>query len=458
MSPTVLLGGQQGVGVHPFGSDYPFVKPSDDIKGLIVDAALSYAFRDVKLPLRLKYVYGLGPQFSDSSVLPSGPVHAVHPVDIWIVDADDNTVFDSVDATYYAQRQWSDRFKIHRWQTDNGVASIVQRTAFSELDDVRYIPLEIEPENGILDERVGHMAPERINSISVDANTLAAGNLDLVAGYNADLVLSPQVFTPGGRFVRQATINLEPGGGLGRFPGCEDTDLVIRSLNGIPPNAQGGAILSATDCYWISVPGTLDGGEVTPTPASLQLHNDCSPCCQCEDYVNVYTAMSNLVGIYRKLGVNASQVRDDYSAMKERWNDDKVCRANGPLRLHALARRGGLLDITISYCNFLSGCRGDLTITIEFSYNVSGQSMAALPDYAFIQTIHYPFPQPYTLTGDWPEYVAYWDQTEQGKASRLRFVMQAAHPADGDVITITVTAVHATNGTTVVSNFYALIP
>ena len=154
--------------------------------------------------------------------------------------------------------------------------------------------------NAELDARTYQRVPARVRSITVGMQTITGPNIKLVNGYNLNLAVTPVAGDDGGRNQQQVAIRANPGDGLGVYPGCGDVVLPITQINNSNPDSNGRFILSTDSCYRlqrpstvvstsprevaISVPDTTEAKSL----ATLQLFNDCGPCCSCQDYENVY--------------------------------------------------------------------------------------------------------------------------------------------------------------------------
>ena len=84
------LGGR-GIGVNPEGTDYPFVDPNEDVRGILADAFLAHEVREVELPLRLfkmvNFDAALPGSCSSSSSLSSSSSSSATRADVIIKDA-----------------------------------------------------------------------------------------------------------------------------------------------------------------------------------------------------------------------------------------------------------------------------------------------------------------------------------------------------------------------------------
>jgi hypothetical protein len=465
--------GRAGIGVMQTmtGRDYPFVKPSADIRYLIADLSFSYEdpsdYTNVtpyELPLSVAWLYGLGCEPADKPLWAPDPENAA---EIILKDAAGETVFDSTIADY-TTTEWGN-YRIHDWRTETAVLRLVEYVAWppSGAPEPRDYAEHIEPENGILDARAIQRIPKRVKSLRVVLDQFTGTNVDMVGGYNVDL--TPTVPTPdvGGRNVTQITIDGSPGGGDGIFPGCVEADLFIRSINGIRPNQTGDFLMAATDCYWIRQPTSvvnLSPMTVRPTieldenSGHLQLGNDCGPCCSCDDYVDTVRYLNRTWLEGKRLGAIFESSRSTYHDNRERWNEAKECLEKRPLRLNMVAQACPFLDVVAQYCNQTDDCVKDVTLVIRFRTTPEilpngtdeegeepdmtdpvpdkpddiNEAVKVVCGYTTIKTND--GTAKYTLDGSWSEYRAYFDAINPFASVFVKFRLE--FPNDGRAVPV----------------------
>jgi hypothetical protein len=416
----ILPTGGKGTGVEANGSNFPFVQPSPDIQGLLADLWLSHEVRDVALPLRVTSLVGFQAAFDG---LPSA-------AQITIVDANDVVIFNSV-ASNYHWKEWSDRLRVHEWLFNDRVCRAVQHKATA--DPVPPWPDEITPINGVLDERASELMPERLLTLSV-ANTPAssvdnipvAGEITFINGWNVNIASAP--YQEPLRNTTSMTFSADPGGGPGRYPGCQSPDIVIRKIGGVGPDKNGNFTLAAGNCYFVRQPITIDGITAVPTPAMLDLGNDCGPCCDCDAYVNVQRAILNLEAKLRATAAEAEATRDEYTAAVARWNDQKDCRANQALQVTGIGSALTYVDIGVAICNTTSTCLTDVKMDLTVISDPP-EDWQVVPGTTFIQTTGGKIP--YKMGGTPPVLTATHDAIDpasQGKIFiRVKFGSGLAH-------------------------------
>jgi hypothetical protein len=452
--------GGRGIGVNPEGIDYPFVDPADDTQGLLADIYLAHEFHSVELPLRVTQLQGLDVNFGQT---PPSPTGHPHTADIIIKDANDVVIFDSAAATYYTNVNFGARLTIHEWRiTNTSICRVVQHTKFEDDEDVKTWPHTIIPTRGILDERVSQLLPKRIQSLTANPSTFR-DRVGLIGGYNVNLYMGvdprpdPQVpnVTPllpvgienvplsGGRAATRVTISADPGDGDGRFNDCDELDLGIRTINGIPPSSGGDFQLTASQCYWLRRPCVLDDdgtiivalpdNEIPAGPgltsSTLQMGNDCGPCCECADYVRTYKGVTLIHDEFKDIGRRAEVSRDIYKENIERWIESKSCRADTPTRLNVVTTAttaSVFLDISGSICNTTDTCMFGVDLNFDLDALCSLNATAPTPIVSNVtRTLSCNRQRiPYVLQGTYPAYSAHWEWLGSGCSVDVKFRLQ----------------------------------
>jgi len=453
--------GRQGLGVvqPQSGTDYPLVGvPSLDIRYLLADASLVYddpadytpSLIEYCPPFRIKWLHGLG------TVATPHPKHfpaPTHDVDIIVVDCNNCVVFDSTKATTFFSEQWTDRLAVYGWETDEATMFIVVHTKWAETADPDMTPIEYEdeitPDSATLDERAVERRPKRVKSFTVVLDNYTRTEVDFVEGFNMDITSDGEFDRGNGlRLAQRVLFDASPGNGLGIFPGCEPDPLVIRRINNIGPTTQGDFYLAANDCYYARQPSTIiqsDPRIALPTPAMLQVGNDCGPCCPCEDYVETAEYMNRIRDKYDALGRQYENIRDQYHENRDRWLDSKCCFERFPLRLVVQPQICPYLDIGAQFCNLTDYCVGglELKICVEIvgaessssSISVSFPSSSSVcqsiseevPGFTHIRGQSYKSPrrtsetERYEMGGKHPCYLSYWDAVEAAQSVWVRF-------------------------------------
>ena len=253
---------------NPFGGNYPFIEPSNDIKGLVYDAYVSYydPTLNYKLPLR---IFSIGPN------------------SVCIKDADDTILFDGE----LSRTDWSNEYGILQGKSGSVVVSIIISNAITDT---------IEPEHGELCLRCVYTMPKHVTSIKVDDKTLK-GNVNLEYGHNIDLNFD----IDRDEEVRHNTIiqlDAAPGLGLGKVKRTCTSDYapVVNSINGIEPDEHGDVPFMGDDCMVI----------MHVRPHGFSVADGCTPCCECEDFTKAGKTLDELINNYYKQGATSEAARD----------------------------------------------------------------------------------------------------------------------------------------------------
>jgi hypothetical protein len=211
-----------------------------------------------------------------------------------------------------------------------------------------------------------------------------------------------------------------------------------------------------SDCYWMERPGTLTSTtprEVTVTPAALKMHNDCTPCCKCEDFVATKQTIDLIYADYVVLGSDSEDIRDIYSLNRTRWNQDKACREANPQRLVVSVTGGCHVGIGYVFCHMSETCKKPLVVTFTFTstgHNPLGLPLDKVLDVRQVPGVgrkndtESPRMTSYVLSGTYPTLVAHWTILNVNQSARLSFLLKACDALDGDSLTVTVNTVFGT--------------
>tara|TARA_Y100001973_G_C5208056_1_gene343158 strand:+ start:2868 stop:4442 length:1575 start_codon:yes stop_codon:yes gene_type:complete len=479
------LGGR-GISVNPEGTDYPFVDPDDDVRGVLADAFVAHEVRTAVLPLRLVKMTNFdaalpcSSESSESSESTSSSA-AVDRADVLITDDVGQIICDTSLLTdaHYRQTDFGTRFRIHEWiQEDDTVGGqrafvcrVVQHTAFEDEEDVHCIPNVLTPTSNVLDERVSQLLPKRIRSITVNTVKLRE-RIRITNGYNTRLFQGsdtrtttaaaiPTSVLPSPRFPFQdsakilrnkqrVTISANPGDGLGVFPGCPELDVILRRINGVSPQGRvhadgtpyanaGNFLLGAEKCYYVRQPTSLINNKAIPSNATLRVGNDCGPCCECVEFANTYKAMKRLWDRFKTLGSRSEAVRNMYQDNMDRWTSQKSCREGRPLRL-AMDQSFGSDVLIVStagaICNSSDECITNVQLHVCFSCPETGDSLAdsssvteptvgpLVCNSSISSSGGGGSRTPYQPEGEWPCYTFNWNEVDPGHAVNFRMQMR----------------------------------
>jgi hypothetical protein len=422
---NILPDGGRGTGPNPYGSDYPFVAPSADVRHLLADAYIAHAYDAAVPPLRLTRLAGFDAAFEGVDAR----------CDVEVRDAADVLVFDSTTASRYRSTPFGARLKVHEWYAPDVACRVVQHTAFGDAAAVVAFPAVLTPADGRLDGRVSEVMPRRVTLVGdPETGVSAAGDLVFANGYNTTMDI--RAARRGLRVITQVTWAAEPGSGLGRYPGCAEPELVLRSVNKIRPADDGDFQLGAGGCYWVRRQTVASGTPrvTVPVPGTLHIGNDCGPCCECADFVAVQRAILRTWGRFVAIAGDAQAARDAFRTVVDRWKQEKAC-VDARVVTVALAPFGGeFVEVVVGVCNHTRECLFDTTVTLTAVTAIPGGG--SIPAGATrISTIAGGL-VPYQLRGVWPTLVGYFDAVQAMASGTIRTRLQVPAATPGSMITV----------------------
>lgn len=386
--PTLAGNGRESIAVDqpPAGSYFPFQPyPADNLELLVADFYLEYDDESCNFsrPFHVTALWGFG-EINNS---PPASYTPVHDYEILVEDDNGLTVFDSRNATSLYTDDWDGRLTTVEWRSSTAVGRLVFHTAWGPDDEVINFKKWIETD-AKLDDRALLRLPSRVRSIRVGATTISGDSLSLEEGYNFSMSIQEQDLVDGGRFVTPILMRAESGDGVGRFPGCEEVSTAIRTINNIGGDNTGnfrieteGRRDSELSCLRIYQPSAITSTsprQASVTGATLELANDCAPCCDCEDFVSVYKALSSIWNNYKEMGQDAEEARDQHAANIDRWNEQKECREAKAGRLVTVGGNGCQITVASMMCNVCDDCQVDIRLRFTFE-TFRGGSPTSLP-------------------------------------------------------------------------------
>lgn len=385
------------------GTNYPFVKPSADIEYLLADLFVSFddLSDEVVNPLRVQWLYNFhgGP----SGPAPPGAPTPTHPREIVIVDANDLVVFDSTQTATYNESTWDDRLLIVEWIGNQGVCRVVAHTEWQQDDidaglDQSYDEY-INPTNGILQQDTWYKIPKRVTSIQVGLTNISGRRVVLDEGYNMALeyLAEPLVpaldlpsfnaekaLVPGTRVSNRISLSAEPGAGLGVFPGCEDAETFIRTINQVRSNEYQNFIYDSEGCIRTQrpvgltslIPRELEYASFAlsapESAAAIEVLNDCINCCDCEFFARTYQGIKRQWFLYQDVANTAEATRDQYAENRDRWLIQKSIREADTLRLRVSIDGNCKISWGLAHCNASKCCITNVTVQLTWLYYLNG--------------------------------------------------------------------------------------
>jgi hypothetical protein len=431
------------------GTDYPFTAACA-VGPVVLDLYLAYedSTCTYRPPFRVAWLYGFGA--NTVSPVPERPV-PTHVRDVIIEDADGVVVFDSTTADYI-NSWWGDYREICQWESAKAVLRIVRNQQNASAFDT-YIATDND--EGNLDDRTIVKVPKRLRSLRLGAQRFT-GNMVITDGYNISLEVAPPSRVDGGRLVTQITINGKPGGGLGSRPGCEETLVLVRRINNVSPTDLGYFNVELDACYRRHVAaafhsGALAWGAYGLTPiearAGFVVFDDCKPCCPCPDFVNTYTALRRVHGLWGDTAHEAEVVRDSHKDNIERWNNQRTCRIDNPLRVTLTPQGNCTVAVGAVLCNTSTVCLAPVEIRFSFETSDVAGSLSGHGGVcagALLAGSGIDGNEAVTLGGKWPDFVATFDYAGAQEPSSVSFRVCLPDCTNGLTLTLTASAHYPT--------------
>jgi hypothetical protein len=97
--------------------------------------------------------------------------------------------------------------------------------------------------------------------------------------------------------------------------------------------------------------GSPEPGIYNPELFTLQLFNDCSCCCPCEAYENVYKAMARIHSSGSQTGTRIARTIDDLKNLSDKVWDEKARRAVPTMDLMLRPAPGYIMGVQINLLN-----------------------------------------------------------------------------------------------------------
>lgn len=362
------------------GLDYPLVDSSPDVQNLLADLFLSYddpgdyGGTSYTYPFKISWLYGLG------AIWVTPPAWAPTPLndrDILITDATGRTVFDSTQAgTTYHFEEWGIALGIVEWINGDNVCRLVYYRCLDEngnqlecLEDNHIVP-----ESAIIDSRAIYRKPKHVKSLGIELNSITKLPITFSEGYNMEF--DSTQYESGKDVTSVITLHARPGAGLGLWDNCDEDSDVIKSINDTAPTSSGDFFIGAQDCYWVRQaisniglnPLIVQPQIVDSTNGKhLVIGNDCGPCCNCDDYVNL-ALRNNAIGVeYARIAARVKVAQAKYEQVVDRWEKIVECLKSKPIVVTALAQTCPYVDIAVQLKNTSDNCweNVELTITID---------------------------------------------------------------------------------------------
>ena len=298
-------------GVDAEGTNYPFVRLTEQTTNLLSDFYLSYHDNSKVGPFRISAVYNFDRPLGLAPAAPPGQNQS----DLIVVDANNAVVCDTTAGTYVGRA--FGRFYIHEWVGEGYVCRAVQHITFpedlaespriteegderiTEEGDERIleqlpspVPASLVLQDGQLEERTYLWVNERVDKLIVNGEEIT-GDVRFVEGFNVSFgeqsPLPTFLFSALSSLASQADTPLIPqvsltvaavaGAGAGATPGCIERVPGIRYINGRGPDSHGNFLLEGDACIYVRLDtNNPEAGDPVLRLHQLKIGNDCTAC------------------------------------------------------------------------------------------------------------------------------------------------------------------------------------
>lgn len=280
-----------------------------------------------------------------------------------------------------AAADWGSDRRVYEWVGDDHVFRLVVRHA------------ALGAGAGVLDARTVNRVPGRVRSLNVGGQRLT-GAVSIEAGFNVALAGEEGERVDGARHVNVVGLDGVVGAGAGRKDGCEGAETAVLRVNRLGPDAGGNFTAQADGCLRVQAPlaavpaseggphaveyadPALAGGEAA---AALRLFDDCTACCECDDFVRTYLGLRQLWDRWQEAAADAEELRDAFADGRDRWEAQRECRAANALRLVASGEHTCRAFVGASFCNMSRCCLADVEIRFTFRRYRAGSPLAGAP-------------------------------------------------------------------------------
>lgn len=443
------------VNQQPFGgTQYPFTEPNE-FSCSILDLHLSYRDDLCSQPPRLAVAgqpavpaqAGYRPSFYISRMTGFDTVSEVWEelsnawetyLTVWeaggdlnilslhliIEDEDGQVVFDTDDITPVFAPWGVDRFVALWSDPERGCLQLVIRNAA--------VPSNVS-ERLRIDARTYNRLPSQL--LSIDSRD---GITELVAGYNTRIDVEPGTVVDGQRRQTRIVFNAVPGAGDGRFSDCGEVVSPIRRIGGQEAGTDGNYTLDSDGCFRLQRPLSIfedeDGriaayGDLDLNAAdaqhAIQISSDCGPRCPDSYYIRVHRGMLRMWDRWKEIAEDVEQVREDYLDIKTRWDAQRACRLENPIKLIITPEKGCKFTLGGLLCNMTGVC----LISLEMRFKIEvfddgipdGVATGSPCAQSIIRGSFTEGQENYDVGGDWPQYYANFPFASSQDSSTVRF-------------------------------------
>ena len=389
------------------GPDYPFVAPSEDIQGYVIDAYFSFddPLHEFEVPVKLSRI----------------TKHGENLYSVRFTDANDNVIFDSsayrytldsikVEGNTYTEKATNKRgdcvYKHYNWGWEQGGQTLYQllywETELITLKmTIRRTTVEqftLYPDSAELDARAIYQYPDRVRSIKVENmyqnsiptiygvtfGIVTGGSVQLQERHNMKFEWEDNSDLRTSTIVTMSAI---PGAGEGVVPAeCEpeEKNPPVSSFNNTTATPTGDFFIKGDACH------TIGGTD------RIEIGNSCTPCCECQDMTNVGRLLNDLEDEYYCIGGKYKVAVDRYKEEIEDLESKAIEEEDTTPSMEYIVVKGNRLFAKFRFIfrNTLPVCMNNFTVTITNTYmspdsRYLSQSSPTVKDYSECLALDY---------------------------------------------------------------------
>lgn len=337
----------------------------------------TYPFRDDEIKFSAPYdTYDTKSLFVDAYIVYESSIASDDADDSWCLYSINASTFSLVIKNIYSGTTVNlstpdtntniGDYKSLMWlDTANGIAlTLILRYDDHPISSIGSVVLTFN-KNPIFNPRVIDKQVSRVNKIELtgaisfvstgETGALQEGN-NITIQVNPDIPIITSLRLNEDKLrpeINRIVVSASPGAGAGRLDtgACSDVSTDILTINNTGPN-NGNLNLNGGACYNI-MPAVDE--SYTPIPAELEIKNDCTPCCDCDDFVDVYEGIRQLKN--RGLVVSGywQQISNKYRNILDVWAEKTECATGCKNQLFAYSHTGWLVNVEIRVSN-LNSC------------------------------------------------------------------------------------------------------
>jgi len=338
------------------GEWYPFTEPTI-LSDCVLDCYLVHDVYNNNYPFSIEITNIIGSDF-----------------DVLLKD-NSNNILETFSSHVATVVDWGTNRKIFEWLVPNN--DVVFRMVL--------VPSALTAGTGILCSRTIQDLPGRVRSIKV-GNSVFKEDIIFEAGNNVSLahLQNNQINTLRNR--NRILIEGIPGAGEGFDNNCDDPNkLYVRTINKIRPDKNGNFFIQTDGCSFSSPVFNLVSPPDAPIPqftitnGIMKLYDNCSVCCKCEYYVNVYKALSKVWQNWKDLADAIIEARDKVDDLIEQIKSIEDCLNQNAFTLQVTNNGNCRFTVQTGCCNRTKCCHTNIQLRLTFILYRNGSPLNTPP-------------------------------------------------------------------------------